>query len=102
MSKVNNTFKINLDSDDMLITGEQRIKFLTLHNKLKETIQYIEECKDLRLSDVAMLEELIHTLHSSLKFVPQKNKEGDGAMWYADYVLRSDELAWVSPHEYEE
>ena len=97
--KINKAFKVNLDSNDILVTGEQRLEFLRLHNKLKDTVQYIEECKDLRLSDAYMLEELIHVLHSSLKFVPQKNDDGVGANWYGDYVLRSDELAWKSPNE---
>ena len=94
MSKVNNTFKINLDSDDMLITGEQRIKFLTLHNKLKETIQYIEECKDITISQVSMLEDLVHHLHTSLNFAPQKDSYNDQPALYKDYVLQSDETAW--------
>ena len=81
-------------NNDILITGEQRLKFLTLHNKLKEALEYVSECHDIRLSEVSMLDELLCHLHNSLKFVPQKSDDGHGSKWYDDYVLESDELAW--------
>tara|TARA_Y100001973_G_C5156774_1_gene311192 strand:+ start:673 stop:930 length:258 start_codon:yes stop_codon:yes gene_type:complete len=79
---------------DILVTEEQRMEFLRLHNKLKETITYIEECKDITLTQISMLVELNHHLHDSLRFVPQKDDDGDGAKWWCDYVLESDESAW--------
>ena len=81
---------------DILVTEEQRMEFLRLHNKLKETITYIEECKDITLTQISMLVELNHHLHDSLRFVPQKDDDGDGAKWWCDYVLEGDELAWRS------
>ena len=81
---------------DILVTEEQRMEFLRLHNKLKETITYIEECKDIPLTQISMLVELNHHLHDSLRFVPQKDDDGDGAKWWCDYVLESDESAWRS------
>ena len=94
MRDTKNQFKVNLDNKDILVTEEQRMEFLRLHNKLKETIMYIEECKDITISQVAMLEELLHHLHSSLNFVPQKDSETDTHAMYRDYVLSSDETAW--------
>ena len=41
MKDTNGKFKVNLDMRDILVTEEQRLKFLELHNKLKETINYI-------------------------------------------------------------
>ena len=96
MTKVNNTFKVNLDNKDILVTEEQRMEFLRLHNKLKETVQYIEECKDITISQVSMLEELMHHLHASLKFAPQKDSEHDRPDMWSGYVLESDETAWKS------
>ena len=96
MKVVNNNFKVNLDNKDILVTEEQRMKFLRLHNKLKDTVQYIQECKDITISQVAMLEELIHNLHSSLKFAPQKDSEHDRPDMWSGYVLESDETAWKS------
>ena len=92
--KENTVFKIGLDNKDILVTEEQRMEFLRLHNKLKDTVQYIEECKDINISQVAMLEELMHHLHSSLKFAPQKDPETDTPRHWGDYVLESDETAW--------
>ena len=94
MRDTKNQFKVNLDNKDILVTEEQRIEFLRLHNKLKETIMYIEECKDITISQVAMLEELLHHLHTSLSFSPTKNPNTDQPNMYSDYVLSSDETAW--------
>ena len=98
MRDTKNQFKVNLDNKDILVTEEQRMEFLRLHNKLKETIMYIEECKDLRLSDLAMMEELVHHLHTSLSFSPTKNPNTDQPNIYSDYVLSSDETAWQSAY----
>ena len=94
MRDTKNQFKVNLDNKDILVTEEQRMEFLRLHNKLKETIMYIEECKDITISQVAMLEELLHHLHMSLRFSPTKNPNTDQPNMYSDYVLSSDETAW--------
>ena len=84
----------NQFNKDILVTEEQRMEFLRLHNKLRETITYIEECKDITISQVAILEELLHHLHMSLNFSPTKNPNTDQPNMYADYVLSSDETAW--------
>ena len=84
----------NQFNKDILVTEEQRMEFLRLHNKLRETITYIEECKDITISQVAMLEELLHHLHMSLSFSPTKNPNTDQPNMYSDYVLSSDETAW--------
>ncbi len=94
MKDTKNQFKVNLDNKDILVTEEQRMEFLRLHNKLRDTVQYIEECKDITISQVAMLEELVHHLHKSLNFSPQKDAETDTPAMYKDYVLSSDETAW--------
>ena len=92
--KVSNTFKVNLDNKDILVTEEQRMEFLRLHNKLKDTLDYVWDCKDVTLSQISMLEELMHHLHASLKFAPQKDPDTDNPKHWGDYVLESDETAW--------
>ena len=87
------SYKVNI-SKDILVTEEQRLKFLDFHNKLKDTVDYISECYDIQLSQVTMLSELLHHLHSSLKFVPQKNDDATGSAYWKDFVLSEDELAW--------
>ena len=94
MRDTKNQFKVNLDNKDILVTEEQRMKFLRLHNQLKDAVEYASECKDLRLSDLAMMEELVHHLHMSLSFSPTKTPNTDQPNMYSDYVLSSDETAW--------
>ena len=94
MTKINKAFKVDLDNKNILVTGEQRLEFLKLHNKLRDMVQYIDECRDITVNHLTVLDELTHLLHSSLHFVPQKDKEGDKPAFWQDYVLESDELAW--------
>ena len=94
MKDTNGKFKVNLDMKDILVTEEQRMKFLDLYNKLHHTLLYVHDCSDITLSQIASLEELKCLMHKALKFVPQKNPDSDTAKWYADYVLESDETAW--------
>ena len=94
MTKINKVSEVDLDNKDILVTGEQRLEFLKLHNKLRDMVQYIDECRDIRVNHLTVLDELTHLLHSSLHFVPQKDKEGDKPAFWQDYVLESDELAW--------
>ena len=94
MRDTKNQFKVDLDNKDILVTEEQRMRFLQLHNKLKDAVEYASECKDLRLSDLATMEELVHHLHTSLNFSPTKNASTDQPNLWSDYVLSSDETAW--------
>ena len=94
MTKINKVSEVDLDKKDILVTGEQRLEFLKLHNKLRDMVQYIDECRDITVNHLTVLDELTHLLHSSLHFVPQKDKEGDKPAFWQDYVLESDELAW--------
>tara|TARA_R110000824_G_scaffold316313_1_gene503517 strand:+ start:234 stop:530 length:297 start_codon:yes stop_codon:yes gene_type:complete len=94
MTKINKVSEVDLDNKDILVTGEQRLEFLKLHNKLRDMVQYIDECRDITVNHLTVLDELTHLLHSSLHFVPQKDKEGDKPAFWQDYVLESDELAW--------
>ena len=94
MKVISNEFKVNLDNKDILVTEEQRRRYLHLHNQLKDATQYMLECKDITLSQVSMLEELEHQLHDALKFSPQKDEDGKHPNYYTDFVLSEDELAW--------
>ena len=92
--KINNKFKVNLDMKDILVTEEQRMKFLDIYNKLHHTLFYIHDCNDITLSQISNLEDLKFQLHKALKFSPQKNEDGKGSDWYGDWVLSSDETAY--------
>ena len=61
--------------------------------KVLANLNTIEETKDVTLSQVRLLEYLIHELHSSLQFAPQKTEDDTPNHW-GDYVLSSDDRAW--------
>ena len=94
MKDTNGKFKVNLDMKDILVTEEQRMKFLDLYNKLHHTLLYVHDCSDITLSQIASLEELKCLMHKALKFSPQKDEDGNGSSWYNDWVLSSDETAY--------
>ena len=91
--KKDSPFKVNMNSEDVIVAGGTRRVFLNYHNKLQTMVKDIEETKDVTLSQVRVLEDLIHELHSSLQFVPQKNEDDTPNHW-GDYVLSSDDRAW--------
>ncbi len=93
MTKTKNTFKVDINNEDIIIAGGTRRVFLKYHNDLQTMVRDIEETKDVTLSQVRVLEELIHELHSSLQFAPQKTEDDTPNHW-GDYVLSSDDRAW--------
>ena len=94
MRDTNKKFTVNLDMKDILVTEEQRMKFLFLFNKLHDTLLYVHDCSDITLSQIASLEELKCHMHKALKFSPPKDIDGNGSNWYSDWVLSSDETAY--------
>ena len=95
MKKIKDSpFKVDMNSEDVLVAGGTRRVFLNYHNRLQRMLHHIDEARDIELSHIRLLEDLIHELHSSLHFAPQKDKNNDSPMFYSDYVLDSDDRAW--------
>ena len=92
--KKDSPFKVDMNSEDVLVAGGTRRVFLNYHNRLQRMLHHIDEARDIELSHIRLLEDLIHELHSSLHFAPQKDKSDDSPMFYSDYVLDSDDRAW--------
>jgi len=93
MTKTKNTFKVDINSEDILVSGGTRRVFLKYHNELMTLVHDIEETKDVTLSQVRTIENLVQELHSSLQFAPQKTEDDTPNHW-GDYVLSSDDRAW--------
>lgn len=70
----------------MNITHKQRKEFLEAYNNLRTILQSIHECQDIWMSDIRKLESMEWLMRSTMKFVPQKDDEGNSS-WYQDYVL---------------
>ena len=77
MKDTKNQFKVNMNSEDVLIAGGTRRVFLNYHNRLKRMLHHIDEARDIELTHIRLIEDLIHELHSSLNFVPQKDQQDD-------------------------
>lgn len=74
----------------MNITHENRLEFLKAINDLKSTLQNIHDCQDIWLSDVGKLEYLEHLIRSTMKFVPQKDENGN-RQWWNDYIFAEED-----------
>lgn len=73
----------------MEITTEQRRELLQGHNELRAAVTYAEEMKDINLSHLSQMEDLLHKLHSILKFAPSVDDEGRPKFW-SNWVLEED------------
>ena len=73
----------------MKITKEQRNDLLRIHNKLREAVNYIDDCRDISVSHLRDLDEAICVLHTVGDFRPKQQEDG-GSMWYTDWVFKED------------
>jgi len=73
----------------MEITTEQRRELLRGHNQLRAAVTYAEEMKDLNLSHLSHMEDLVHTLHSILRFEPSIGDDGRPHFW-GNWVLAEE------------
>lgn len=69
----------------MEITNKQRGDMLRAHNKLRDVINYVDDCRDISLSHLRDIEEAICILHQVGKFQPKRNEEGH-SVWWGDWV----------------
>ena len=73
----------------MYITTEQRKELLRGHNQLRAAVTYAEEMKDINLSHLSQMEDLVHTLHSILRFEPSIGDDGRPQFW-GNWVLAEE------------
>ena len=70
----------------MEITDEQREDLLRIHNKLRQAVNYIDDCRDISVSHLRDLDEAICVLHRVGKFCPKVDDEGN-SRWFTDWVF---------------
>ena len=73
----------------MEITKKQRGDMLRAHNKLRNVLSYIDDCRDINVSHLRDIEEAICVFHQVGEFQPKKNAEGH-SMWWGDWVFTED------------
>ena len=73
----------------MKITPEQRSDMLRVHNKLRNVISYIDDCRDISVSHLRDIEEAISVIHQVGSFAPKKKFDGS-SVWWTDWVYKED------------
>ena len=69
----------------MEITNKQRADLLRAHNKLRDIVNYIDDCRDISVSHLRDIEESICVLHQVGNFSPKRDAEGH-SKWWANWV----------------
>ena len=85
-------------SNGKRVTRDMRIKFLDMHNKLKNMCNMIEETADCNLSDVRNLREAVCTLHGEFDFAPASKQ----SYYWGEWVLKEDVKEETADEEVEE
>jgi hypothetical protein len=73
----------------MHIKQEDRRRVLKITNQLRNIVNYIDDCRDIEVSQLKQMDEMVYTLYSIFNFKPQKDKDGNTKPW-ADWVFGED------------
>ena len=73
----------------MHIKQEDRKKVLKITNQLRNIVFYIDDCRDVEVSQLKQMDDMIYTLFTTFDFKPQKDKDGNPKPW-ADWVFAED------------
>jgi|TARA_R100000482_G_scaffold59775_3_gene21779 hypothetical protein len=67
-----------------------RTKMLKIHNTIKDIVSTAEDAKDIWLSDIRKLENIVHTLHNEYDFEPRVCPDTGRKLYYGDWVLAEE------------
>jgi len=73
----------------MHIKQEDRRKLLKITNQLRNIVYYIDDCRDVEVSQLKQMDDMIYTLYTIFNFKPPKDKDGKTKPW-ADWVFGED------------
>ena len=73
----------------MNIKQEDRRKLLKITNQLRNIVFYIDDCRDVEVSQLKQMDDMIHTLYTIFNFKPPKDKACKTMPW-ADWVFGED------------
>ena len=71
------------------IKPEDRRKLLKITNQLRNIVHYIDDCRDIEVSQLKQMDSMIYTLYTIFDFKPPKDDEGNPKPW-ADWVFGED------------
>ena len=73
----------------MHIKQEDRRRVLKITNQLRNIVNYIDDCRDVEVSQLKQMDEMVFALYSIFNFKPPKAKDGNTKPW-ADWVFGED------------
>ena len=71
------------------IKTEDRRKLLKITNQLRNIVSYIDDCRDVEVSQLRQMDAMIYTLYRTFDFKPPKDEDGNPKPW-ADWVFAED------------
>ena len=66
-----------------------RKELLKITNQLRNIVSYIDACRNVEISQLIEMDEMIYTLYSTFDFKPPKDEDGNPKPW-ADWVFAED------------
>ena len=72
-----------------IVQPETRRELLKITNQLRNIVSYIDDCRDVEVSQLKQMDEMIYTLYTAFDFKPPKDKDGNTQPW-ADWVFAED------------
>ena len=73
----------------MHIKQEDRRRVLKITNQLRNIVFYIDDCRDVEVSQLKQMDDMIYTLYTIFNFKPTKDKDVKTMSW-ADWVFGED------------
>ena len=81
--------KVTID-ELQAVCSKRRTKMLEIHNTIRDIVSTAEDAKDIWLSDIRKLENIVHTLHNEYDFEPRICPDTGRKLYYGDWVLAED------------
>ena len=60
-----------------LVQPVTRKELLKITNQLRDIVFYVDECRDISVSQLKQMDDMIYTLFTTFDFKPQKDDEGN-------------------------
>ena len=73
----------------MHIKQEDRRRVLKITNQLRNIVNYIDDCRDVEVSQLKQMDEMVYALYSIFNFKPPKDKDGNTKPWADGYLGRT-------------
>jgi len=70
----------------MVFNADKRKKLLDAHNKLRNMLQYADDCRTLEMRHLDNMENIIFMLSKEFDFEPQRDAEGN-VQYYSDWTM---------------